>query len=802
MIVYQGKKQEFVQLALHGEVDHVIGEHFKQAYGWLPQASERKAWEQSLRHVGSALSDPEIPDDLGVAVEYGIPHTGNRIDVMLIGANHHGHPGLVVIELKQWSSAQHSPKDGMIWAHRGGTSGLKEGVHPSYQAWTYATLLEDFCEVIHEQKVPVQPCAYLHNYELRDGQIDHADYAHYLQKAPLYIKSEKDSLAHFIATHLPQGDKRGLLYEIESGRIRPSKSLADRIASMIQGKTEFLMIDDQKVVYETILAAHQTAQQGAKQVVIVQGGPGTGKSVVAVNLLARLTSERLTACYITKNAAPRRIYAAALAGTMNANSIASLFRGPDKLHAIEPNTFDVLLLDEAHRLRQKSGMFAHEGEDQLKEAIQAARCAVFFIDDRQRVTVKDHGSVQRIREWASQLGAEVTDLSLSSQFRCNGSDGFMAWLDHTLGIRQTANNKLDTRDYRFEVLDSPAKVHQLIEMKNQQHNRARVVGGYCWDWKGKNDKTVHDIQIPEHGYSRQWNLDDDGPFWITKPESVAQVGCIHTCQGLEVDHIGVLIGPDLVYRDGKVQTNFLARAKTDHSVRGLKTLMKKHKGQAQALADEIILNTYRTLMTRGMKGCYVWCADPPLADYLRSRILQASKAQDEPPGPLDAVVLPLRRVSPQERQQGTPAVPVVDLRLAAGGFSDTQAFDEHAMAWLDASTLPHRGADCFVAQVVGESMNLVIPNGAWCLFRLNPGGTRQGKIVVVQHQGFEDEGNGVRLTIKRYRSVKKKGGNDEAENAQVMLLPESDRPEFEPMVFDADDADELRVVAEFLQVLR
>lgn len=801
MIVYQGKKQDFVKLALHGEVDHVIAEHFKQAHGWVPQPGERRAWDQSLRHVGSVLADPEISDDLSVAVEYGIPHSGSRIDVLLIGADEHDHPSLVVIELKQWSTARHSPKDGMIWAHRGGPKGESEDVHPSYQAWTYATLLKDFCEVIHEQGIPVQPCAYLHNYPKRDNHIDHADYSLYLRNAPLYIKHEREDLAHFIRTHVPRGDKRGLLYEIDSGRIRPSKSLADRIANMIQGKTEFLMIDDQKVAYENILAAHALAQSGRKQVVIVQGGPGTGKSVIAVNLLARLTSERFTASYITKNRAPRHIYAAALKGTKLRAEIDVLFSGPDNLHKLNEDTFDVLLLDEAHRLRLKSGHTGHLGEDQIMEAIEAARCAVFFIDDRQRVTLKDAGSVSHIRHWASKLCAEVTDLSLSSQFRCNGSDGFMAWLDHTLGVRQTANELLDTRDYRFEVLDSPAKVHQLIEMKNQQHNRARVVAGYCWDWKGKSDKTVHDIQLPEHGYSRQWNLDDDGPFWITKPESVAQVGCIHTCQGLEVDHIGVLIGPDLVYREGKVQTNFLARARTDHSVRGLKTMMKKHKAQAQALADEIILNTYRTLMTRGMKGCYVWCADQPLADYLRSRILQTRHAKDEPPGPLDAVVLPLRRISMPERQQGTPAVPVVDLRLAAGGFSDTQTFDEHAMAWLDATTLKHRGPDLFVAQVVGESMNLVIPNGSWCLFRLNPGGTRQGKIVVMQHQGFEDEGNGVRLTIKRYRSVKKKGGKDEAENAQVMLLPESDRPEFEPMVFDADDADELRVVAECIQVL-
>ena len=754
-----------------------------------------------------------IPDDMGVALEYTVPQTSKRIDVLLTGEDEAGTPKLVIIELKQWSEARFSEKDGIVWARRGGKAGETEGAHPSYQAWSYAALLNDFNTAVYEGGVALQPCAYLHNYPRRDGVIDHPAYAPHMQRAPLFLKKEADQLKAFIRQHVRHGDKRNLLYLIEHGKIRPSKMLADSVAGLLQGKQEFVLVDDQKLVFETVLQAdakaHKPTHKGLdkgkaprKQVVIVQGGPGTGKTVVAVNLLAALLQRQRNARYVSKNAAPRSVYAAKLTGTFKKTHIHNLFSGSGGFVNSAANAFDTLLVDEAHRLNEKSGLYGNLGENQVKEVINAARCTVFFVDDDQRVTLADVGHSDELRKWARELGADVTELELASQFRCSGSDGYLAWLDDVLGIRPTANATLEAGEYDFRVLDSPTALHALIDSQNRASNKARVVAGYCWGWPSKKDPSAFDIVIPEHGYRRQWNLTQDGSLWIMADESVAQVGCIHTCQGLEVDHVGVIIGPDLVYRDGRVQTDPKARAKSDKSIRGLGAMMKRDPQGAQALADRIIKNTYRTLMTRGMKGCHVYCCDPALAEYLRGRLGQRVHATEPTlPAPPSAKVLPLRRVSDAERAQGVPAVPVVSLKFAAGSFSDPQALEDGATEWVELPEWVKPQPGLFVAQVVGESMNKRIPNGAWCLFRANPQGTRNGKIVVVQHRSISDPETGGSYTVKRYRSEKVMDADGTWRHERIELVPESDGVGFEVMTIKPNDVDALSVIAEWLMVV-
>lgn len=802
MIVYQANKRQFIQDTFHNDIEFVLSQQYLRTTGRQPAPAEFRAWQNSLFEVGEVLKDDGIPDDIGVALEYTVPQTSKRIDVLLTGEDEGGVPKLVIIELKQWSEARFSEKDGIIWARRGGRAGETEGPHPSYQAWSYAALLNDFNTAVYEGGVALQPCAYLHNYPRRDGVIDHPAYASHLQRAPLFLKKEADQLKAFIRQHVRHGDKRQLLYLIEHGKIRPSKMLADSVAAMLQGKQEFVLVDDQKLVFETVLQADAKAQKGRKQVVIVQGGPGTGKTVVAVNLLAALLQRQRNARYVSKNAAPRNVYAAKLTGTFKKTHINNLFSGSGSFIDTDANAFDTLIVDEAHRLNEKSGLFSNLGENQVKELINASRCSVFFVDDDQRVTMADVGHSDELRNWAHKLNADVTELELASQFRCSGSDGYLAWLDDVLAIRPTANTELDPQDYDFQVISSPTELHQLVERKNQLANRARVVAGYCWPWPSKNDPAAYDIVMLEHGYQRQWNLTQDGSLWIMAHESVAQVGCIHTCQGLEVDYVGVLIGPDLVYRDGQVQTNWKARAKSDKSIKGLSTLMKRDPHAAQAMADRIIKNTYRTLMTRGMKGCYVYCCDPALADYLRSRLAgrPTSVLQPAVPQPT-AKVLPLRRVTAEERVRGVPAVPVVSLKFAAGSFSEPQALEDGAEDWVELPEWINPQPGLFVAQVVGESMNKRIPNGTWCLFRANPQGTRNGKIVVVQHRSISDLETGGSFTIKRYRSEKVVDPDGDWWHERIELMPESDQDGFDPIEIDASAADGLAVVAECLMVL-
>jgi hypothetical protein len=292
-----------------------------------------------------------------------------------------------------------------------------------------------------------------------------------------------------------------------------------------------------------------------------------------------------------------------------------MFKGSGSFVDATENLCGTILADEAHRLNFKSGLFRNQGENQIKEIIRAARCSVFFIDEAQRVTVFDIGSVSEIEYQAKLAGASVTKLSLPSQFRCNGSDGFLAWLDNTLGIRQTANTRLSGFDFR--VVDSPEELLTMIRERNTA-NRARVVAGYCWNWisSGKDNPDIHDIKIDD--FEMSWNLGNTDT-WAIDPQSVDQAGCIHTCQGLEFDYVGVIVGPDLRYENGKIVTDVLKRASTDQSVRGIKKMLKENPAKAKKLTDEIIRNTYRTLMTRGMKGCFVWCCDPLLNEYLKEQ---------------------------------------------------------------------------------------------------------------------------------------------------------------------------------------
>ena len=282
--------------------------------------------------------------------------------------------------------------------------------------------------------------------------------------------------------------------------------------------------------------------------------------------------------------------------------------------------------DEAHRLNEKSGMFHNMRENQIKEIIHAAKCSVFFIDESQRVTLQDIGRVDEIRKWAEEENAQVTEMELVSQFRCNGSDGYFAWLDHTLEIRDTANFDMEDIDYDIRILDSPAKMQELIIERNRtSHYRARILAGYCWNWKkeGVNDPSVHDIIIGDFEIS--WNLKNTTTFAIDE-DSIHEAGCIHTSQGLEFDYVGVIIGDDMRYENGMVVTDFTKRARTDQSLKGIKKLYKENPELANKEADEIIKNTYRTLMTRGMKGCYVYCTDQRLAAYLK-KCLETRKSE-------------------------------------------------------------------------------------------------------------------------------------------------------------------------------
>ncbi len=621
MIVYDGVKTDFLYSCERDTIAMEIEECILTKLGRHTPKSEFRSWENSLNYMYKVLNDNEIPSDAGIAIEYNIPQTSKRVDFMISGYDSNDKPGMVIVELKQWDEiTEVKGTDALVETYVGGS--LKRVVHPSYQAWSYAQLIKDYNQEVQDRNIDLYPCACLHNYiRHRDDPIDAEQYKDYFDDAPAYTKGQLDQLRDYIKSSIKKGDQKEVLYFIDRGRIRPSKSLQNVIGSMLKGNREFIMIDEQKVAYEEILSLSLKCQKDyKKRTIIVKGGPGTGKTVIAVNLLAELTQRDQFVQFVSKNEAPRKVYLRKLKGQIKKSGVDNMFKGSASYTKTRCNVIHTLLCDEAHRLQERSQYTKSTGEEnQIKEIIHAAYCSVFFIDESQRVTMDDIGSVEEIEKWAMEEGSELHYLELESQFRCNGSDGYLAWIDDVLDIRETANYDLEGIDYDIRVFDSPDEMRELVIERNRVNNRARILAGYCWEWlkKEQNNTDYHDIKIGK--FEMSWNLGNGEPFAISET-SINEAGCIHTSQGLEFDYVGVIIGDDLRYKDGRVITDFTKRAKTDQSLKGIKSLYKVSPEEANRRADEIIKNTYRTLLTRGMKGCYIYCTDKGMSEYLKQRL--------------------------------------------------------------------------------------------------------------------------------------------------------------------------------------
>ena len=614
MLAYLATKEKFLKDA--PVIQDVVAAEVKKKLNLTVGKSESTAWQNSLGNaMFHALNTDEIPNDAGVAIEYRLNGRRLRIDFMVSGETTSGKESLVIVELKQWTDIQFSDLDEHVKTVLGG--GVRDVTHPSYQVWSYKSHLEMFNEYVYENELSVEACAYLHN--CKDNQvINNSRYENALRLAPVFFHGEHDKLQKLIEDKIEKGSGTALLERVDAAVIRPSKQLADAVGNMLQGQDEFVLLDEQKTAYETILRSARQVQESGKKVLIIKGGPGTGKSVISINALAKLTSERMNVKYVTANAAPRDVFQAKLKNLVKGDSVKHLFGG--SYTESKKDSMDVLIVDEAHRLRMKSGMFKNLGESQAKEIINSAKLSVFFIDEAQKVTWSDVGEISRIKEYAAKLGADVELLELISQFRCGGSDDYMAWLDDSLGLQDVPENYFSREKFDFQIFDSVSKLHDAIRKKNQVNNKSRIVAGYCWNWISKKDPKAYDIVIPEENYQARWNLASYGNEWIINPKSVDEVGCIHTCQGLEVDYVGVIVGNDLGVESGKLVTSPRGRAKSDKSLNGYVGERKLNPEAADAKADELIRNTYRTLMSRGMKGCYVYFTDPEVKRYFESRM--------------------------------------------------------------------------------------------------------------------------------------------------------------------------------------
>ena len=799
MIVYSETKKQFVSDVRGNIIHERISIELKRSLGRKVSASEISSWRNSMQFMESVVNDAEIPDDAGISIEFNIPLTNNRIDFILSGRDEAHTETAVIVELKQWSEVSVTNKDAIVQTFIGG--GVRETNHPSYQAWSYASLIEDFVETVRKESIKLVPCAYLHNLDLRDA-VNDSRYQEHIDKAPVFISKDAKKLNSFLKRFVKHGDKNDIMYRIEHGKIRPSKHLSDSLSSMLQGNSEFLMIDHQKLVYETALDLASNATKSERKVLIVEGGPGTGKSVVAVNLLVELTRKGKLAQYVSKNRAPRIVYSHKLRGTMKRSRIDNLFKGSASYTGVEGGFFDVLLVDESHRLIAKN-RYNKDSENQIKELIAASKLCVFFVDEAQMVTWSDIGTKSEILLWANAIGAEVEELQLESQFRCNGSDGYLSWVDDVLQLHETANATMEGVDYFFKVFDDPNHMRQEIRDKNLEANKARMVAGYCWDWisdssKKKNNPNDRDITISEHNFEAQWNLADDGSLWISAGNSVNEIGCIHTCQGLELDYVGVILGKDLVVRDGVVVTDATQRSKMDASIKGYKKQLKIDRESALEKADRIIKNTYRTLMTRGQKGCFLFSVDPETNQYFKDRS-KSIRSELLIPDAYKYPGLHLEIVEVSEEERFSTAVPLLNLKAAAGEFSMEQYVE--VCDWVRLPEPFEHIDGYFVLQVVGESMNRRIPNGSWCLFRPDQGGSRQNKIVLVQSNDVQDPETGSCFTVKTYRSQKKFGDDEAWSHERIILEPNSSISGYKAIELTGDQILDYRVVGEFVAII-
>ena len=619
MIVYENTKTGFCEDVFDGIIEDKIRDAILEKMGRGTSNSEVNSWVNSLKDVRMVLDNEEVPNDMGVALEYNVPYTSRRVDVILSGTSEAGVNTAIIMELKQWSKVEKvDGKDGIVMVN---VRGEREFPHPSYQAWSYVCSIENYNETVQERPILLQPCAYLHNYSSKeDDPLVDPIYNEYLEYAPVFLKNDRRKLLDFIKKHIRHGDNRETLYLIDGSKLKPSKSLQDSLVGMIKGNDEFIMLDQQKVVYETVISnAKKTLTDNRKRVTIVSGGPGTGKSVLAINLMVNLTKMGCVTKYVTKNQAPRDVYYDKLKGNTRQVDIKNMFSGSGAFCDTPEDTFDVLVVDEAHRLNEKSGLYSNVGENQIREIINSSRYTVFFLDEYQRVTLKDIGSKVEIEKFAKEAGAKMEYLELESQFRCNGSDGYIEWLNDVLQIEETANfDNIRGMDYDIRLFKDPNEMREAIESKNSINNKSRLVAGYCWNWisEGKNSTEVFDIVIPEYDFGMSWNLHSAG-IWAIGESSVNEIGCIHTCQGLEFDYVGVIIGADMRFEGGRVVTDHKKRAKTDGSLKGIGKL---DLTEGKKIADRIIRNTYRTLMSRGMKGCFIYCVDKELEKYMEHRI--------------------------------------------------------------------------------------------------------------------------------------------------------------------------------------
>ncbi|MEV4372931.1 DNA/RNA helicase domain-containing protein [Nonomuraea sp. NPDC049637] len=551
-------------------------------------------------------------------VEYQMPLTSRRADVVLAGINPNtGRDQLVVVELKQWTQATVCGEDQSVVQVAG--TGNRPKLHPVIQARGYCEYLADFLSAVNGQSGAVHGVVYLYN--ATDSEILDL-YAIEDDRVQLFSKSRRLQFLDYLRTQFASVPGKPAAERLLRSPVRASKSLLKVARAEIRNRGQFVLIDRQRLAYELVLQAVREAMNSdRKKVVVISGGPGSGKSVIALSLLAELSSQGYRTLHATGSKAftevMRRVVAKGSAQTK------SMFTYFNNFMTAKPNEIDVLLCDEAHRIRETSAnRFSRSAERtgrlQLDELIAAARVPVFLLDEHQAVRPGETGTVHRIRERASALGLAVQQVDLDAQFRFGGSDAYTEWVLRLLGLdKEELAPRLWSGGDSFTVTaaQSPYELESLLRAKLAEGFSARMTAGFCWEWSAPvGDTLVADVRIGD--WARPWTVKGDRPIgdapasalWAALPGGFDQVGTVYTAQGFEYDWNGVIFGPDLVYREGRLVT--VPAASRDPAIRSI----------GGAHADRLIRNTYRVLLTRAMVGTVIYSTDPETQAYFTSLI--------------------------------------------------------------------------------------------------------------------------------------------------------------------------------------
>jgi DUF2075 family protein len=617
--LYIGTTREFVNDAVQHRLGEKLSDSFYDYYGYR-KVSELQSWQNSLTAMALQISYANLFDH-GIVVEMELPLSSSRLDCMIFGRDRTRRASALLVELKQWSSAKPSDIDDCVISYVGGAERVQ--LHPSIQALRYAEYLGDAHEGYSaESGVAIRPSSFLHNMLPVDAKhLRSGKFGDLMERAPLFAAGDADRFAEAMQLVLGHGDGERVMQEAFSKPAKPSRALLQHTAAMIAGEPRYTLLDEQQVAYQAVMGEVRRAGRAKTDhaVIVIKGGPGTGKSVIALQLVGALSKLGVNVRHATGSKAFTQTLWSVLG-----NRAKPQFRYFNQFGVAEEGNIDVLICDEAHRIRQSSNTWRtprglRTERSQIEELIRASKTSVFFIDDYQSVRPEEIGSANLIRESAVAANARYRQIDLQSQFRCAGSQSYLDWLDQLLEIRKTGQFSLPPDEpFEFEIIDSPGDLDRRIREKLEMQHSARLVAGFCWKWSQPTEAgdLVEDIVVD--GFRRPWNAKPDArhlaagippaPLWAWRAEGVDQVGCIYTAQGFEFDYVGVIFGQDLVVRNG----TWIGQpgASRDTSI--------NQKSNTRFV--ECVKNVYRVLMSRGIKGCLVTFLDEETRRYVEARL--------------------------------------------------------------------------------------------------------------------------------------------------------------------------------------